>query len=131
MISLRDPGCKSRKTMADEQTTEVELSKFISSTLVDIASGVVEANVQFEKAAGDSSPNKYFIIDQTFSSEGSDKSTISFDIAITAALSSKGEGGFKVNVANLVAAGAGLDKTTDSSVAHRIQFNVSLQNEIS
>lgn len=71
--------------------TTIELSEFITKTLVDVATGVSKANDQIKKVTG--KEEKYFILQ---GSRGDKNKTpgIAFDIAVSANKNQKDKAGF-------------------------------------
>lgn len=94
----------------------MELSEFITKTLTDITHGIRGANKElFSGRNGSSfsfSPN----------SEGLDR--VNFDIAVTVTDDSKGGGGAKINVMQIISAGVDHTRASSTESVSRIQFSI-------
>ncbi len=105
----------------------IELNEFITKTLVDVATGVQNANGNIKKVTG--TQDEYFILENT---RGDRKKTsgISFDIAVSANKDQKDTAGFLVSLAN-IGGGASVEKGNKSELAHRIRFDVGFRYDFS
>jgi|KBSSwiStaDraftv2_1062776.scaffolds.fasta_scaffold266408_2 hypothetical protein len=99
----------------------IELSEFIKSTLINVATGVKEANAALKNTTGRA--DDFFILQHT---KGDSKGKgIAFDIAISASKSQKDKAGFMVALAT-IGGGANVEKGAGNEMMHRIKFEVGL-----
>ena len=105
--------------------TTIELNKFITKTLVDIATGVSTANANLKEITGKG--DNYFMLETT---RGDKNKTpgIAFDIAVSANKDQKDKAGFLVSLVN-IGGGASTEKGNKSEMAHRIKFEVGMRWE--
>ena len=105
----------------------VELKDFIRDTLVQIASGISEANVVLKNPE----QNRYdsFVLRHN-RGDSSKIQGISFDIAVTASKSQTDKAGFKVALVS-IGGGAGFEKGAVAEAVHRIRFEVGIYDDLS
>ncbi len=103
---------------------QIELSEFIRNALIQIAKGVREANEELKDPEKEQwevfslRPNK---------GDSSKVPGIKFDVAVTVASGQKDKAGFFVTLVS-IGGGADTEKTKEGEVAHRIQFEVGVEN---
>lgn len=102
--------------------TTVELSEFITKTLIDITTGVRAANKELKEKIG--SDNDYFTLEGT-RGDKSKTSGIGFDIAVSATKDQKDKANFLISLAN-IGGGASTEKGNKSEFSHRIKFDVAI-----
>ena len=102
----------------------IQLHEFIRFALVDIASGVREANAEIRERY--SVNDNYFVLRSNRADPK--RSTVEFDVAISASHSQKDRAGFMVALAT-VGAGARTDKGLSGEHAHRIKFEIALDQD--
>jgi len=103
---------------------QIELSEFIRSALIQIAKGVKEANDELKNPA----KNQFEVFNLRHNKGDSSKIPgIKFDVAVTAASGQKDKAGFFVALVN-IGGGASTEKSKEGEVAHRIQFEVGVQD---
>ena len=104
----------------------VELRDFIRNALVEIASGIREANKELKDPARPSDAPSF-----TLRSNRGDSSRIpgiTFDIAVTATKNQKDKAGFMVALAS-IGGGAATEKGFGGETAHRIKFEVGIYHD--
>lgn len=100
---------------------DINLSEFIKSTLVSIASGVRDANAALKVEGVDTT--------DWFSIGGGGKlSVVTFDVALNATKGQRDKAGFGVALA-AIGAGAKSEKDRAAEAAHRIRFDVVIRYE--
>ena len=102
----------------------IELSVFIRNALIQIAKGVREANEEIKN------PEKQQLEVFNLRHNKGDYSKIAgikFDVAVTVASGQKDKAGFFVALVN-IGGGAGIEKTKEGEIVHRIQFEVGVEN---
>jgi len=103
---------------------EVKLSKFVSDVLVEIAQGIRSANENLK----DPEKNQYEVFSLRLNKGDFSKIPgIKFDVAVTVASGQKEKAGFFVALAN-IGGGANMEKSRGNEMAHRIQFEVGVDN---
>ena len=103
---------------------QIELSAFIRNALVQIAEGVREANKELK----DPAKNQFDVFSLRHNKGDSSKIPgIKFDVAVTAASGQKDKAGFFVALVN-IGGGAGTEKSKAGEIAHRIQFEVGVED---
>jgi hypothetical protein len=112
-----------------EKESDVELKEFVSTALSQIIEGVAAA--QTVAAAQGAAVNPAFSLTSASghtligsTSEGAKVTSVSFDVAVTAAETTGAQGGGKVQVAGLLSIGGGADTQVKSERVTRIQFSV-------
>ncbi len=103
---------------------QVSLQAFVRSALLDIALGVKEANADAKAAVGDGAPQ--FVLRGNRGDPA--RSTIEFDIAISASKARTQGAGFTLTFAG-TGGGAKTDRKSGAESAQRIRFQVSLESD--
>ena len=102
----------------------MELDAFIKETLVQISSGIEQANQELApgrvKEDGTPLPKLYLLPPGALKEQGNG---VHFDVAITSRMEDEGKGGAKVKLAVVEADLGGKIKTSEQAVS-RIQFSV-------
>lgn len=98
----------------------IELSEFIKKTLVDIVTGVKEANNELQHDG----VSTHFILTRT-AEGGKSAKGISFDIGVNATKGQKDKAGFSISLVQL-GAGANVEKAAESEMVQRISFDVDI-----
>ena len=105
--------------------SQIELSTFIQSVLIDIANGVRSANEQLRNPE----KQQYDVFCIRHNKGDSAKIPgIKFDVAVTAGTQQKDKAGFFVALVN-IGGGASVDKQFGNEIVHRIQFEVGIDSE--
>jgi hypothetical protein len=104
--------------------SEVELKDFIRDALVQIATGIREANSELKKP--DDHQYDPFILRQN-TGDYSKIPGIRFDVAVTAGTKQQDKAHFFVFMAN-IGGGANTEKAKSDELYHRIQFEVGLDS---
>jgi hypothetical protein len=106
---------------------DIRLNDFISNTLVEIASGIKQAN----DALKNPEKNQFQVFTLRCNRGDSAKIPgITFDIAVTASKSQKDKAGFMVALASIGGAAA-TEKGVSGETAHRIRFEVGIYGDFS
>lgn len=98
----------------------MDLKNFTKQALIDIVQGANEANEEFLR-------NDKAIIESTFCNSGMTSANIvrvEFDVAVTTTENNKSEGGGKLNVANLISVGGGLESSNSNQSVSRIKYSI-------
>lgn len=104
----------------------MELREFIKDTLVEIKSGVHDANLEFAKQAGRTLGNDFtapFVLDAHNRTTG--YSYVNFDVAVTVSSESTKSGGAGIKIAVASIGGEAGTTATQQNVT-RIKFSVSI-----
>jgi hypothetical protein len=105
----------------------IELKDFIRDTLVQIASGITEANDEVKDRSGEG-PRMPFSLRRNIG-DSSRIPGVSFDIAVVATKNQKDKAGFMVALAS-IGGGAATEKGFGGETAHRIKFEVGIRAEV-
>ena len=99
---------------------EVKLSDFISDTLVEIAKGVKQANIALQDPE-----NNVLHVYELRITRGANRAIlgVKFDVALSVSGGQKDKAGFVVALAS-IGGGANIEKQKGQEQAHRIQFEV-------
>ena len=114
----------------------MELQSFIKNALVQIATGVQEANeTMFEKDKdGENAHNVYkkspFRLYSNLGDRAKQHPGIDFDVAVAVQSDNKVDGGAKIAVLNVVNIGGGAEASDSHSIQHRIKFSIGLHQDV-
>ena len=102
----------------------IQLSDFIKNVLIQVANGVRKANAELK----DPAKNQFEVFSLRHNKGDSSKNPgVKFDVAVTAASGQKDNAGFFVALVN-IGGGANTEKTKEGEIAHRIQFEIGIEN---
>lgn len=105
---------------------QIELSEFIHSALVQIARGVQEANKELKNPE----KQQFEVFNLRHNKGDSSKIPgIKFDVAVTTVSGQKDKAGFFVALAN-IGGGGSTEKTKEGEIAHRIQFEIGIEDTL-
>ena len=103
----------------------IELRDFIENELIDIAEGIKKANTRLMDRKNDQW--EVFSLRQN-KGDSAKIPGIKFDVAVTAANKSKGKMGLMVALVN-IGGGASTERSAESGMTHRIQFEIGINSE--
>ncbi len=103
---------------------QVELKNFIKSALIDIATGIKDANAELKNP--EKEEYEVFSLRRNVG-DNAKIPGIQFDIAVTAAKNQKDKAGFMITLVN-IGAGANIEKAMNNEMVHRIRFEVGIDN---
>ncbi|MFO0389705.1 MAG: hypothetical protein ACK502_08335 [Alphaproteobacteria bacterium] len=106
----------------------VELSDFIRDTLVEIATGITQANEKISKLQNAQHTHSYYSL-RTNIGDNAKIPGVQFDVAVTATNSKSGDAGVKVKLA-VIGIGGKREDTISNEMMQRIKFEIGVRREI-
>lgn len=108
---------------------DIELRDFVKNTLVQIATGVSEANKEMHEKHGGEYTQAPFRLHKNLGDHAKSMPGISFDVAVTASSGTADKAGAKISVTQIFGIGGSIEASSEDRYVHRIQFVVGLHTD--